>query len=156
MEEDPEGFQAGDTNLRRYVGNDPTNKVDPTGLADEPAEALAKLGDRIQVVDILRRYPEQLQKNDYDRISKRWEILRKMPRVSDEIDEVESKRLGRKVNKVIFPTEDDAREYEAIIALYNQMHKDGRGQDGSVMVPRDLYSPDKHMPRSSKTSKRCS
>jgi hypothetical protein len=27
----PCGFQAGDANLRRYVGNDPTNNVDPDG-----------------------------------------------------------------------------------------------------------------------------
>ena len=29
---DPLGFAAGDANLYRYVGNDPTNEVDPTGL----------------------------------------------------------------------------------------------------------------------------
>jgi uncharacterized protein RhaS with RHS repeats len=32
MQEDPIGFDAGDPNLRRYVGNDPTNATDPTGL----------------------------------------------------------------------------------------------------------------------------
>jgi uncharacterized protein RhaS with RHS repeats len=36
MEEDPEGFDAGDSNLMRYVGNDPTNATDPTGLEHEP------------------------------------------------------------------------------------------------------------------------
>lgn len=35
ISEDPLGFAAGDTNLRRYVKNDPTNKVDPTGLYDQ-------------------------------------------------------------------------------------------------------------------------
>ncbi len=30
--EDPIGFDAGDTDLYRYVGNNPTNAVDPTGL----------------------------------------------------------------------------------------------------------------------------
>ena len=30
---DPSGFSGGDANLYRYVGNDPLNKVDPTGLA---------------------------------------------------------------------------------------------------------------------------
>ena len=29
---DPSGFTAGDTNLRRYAGNSPTNFTDPTGL----------------------------------------------------------------------------------------------------------------------------
>jgi RHS repeat-associated protein len=30
--EDPIQFAAGDTNIRRYVGNDPVNRTDPTGL----------------------------------------------------------------------------------------------------------------------------
>ena len=32
--EDPKRFQAGDVNLDRYVGNNPTNATDPTGLQD--------------------------------------------------------------------------------------------------------------------------
>jgi hypothetical protein len=32
LEEDPERFGAGDTNLRRYVWNNPENFIDPTGL----------------------------------------------------------------------------------------------------------------------------
>jgi hypothetical protein len=32
LEEDPEGFDAGDTNLYRYVGDNPTNFTDPSGL----------------------------------------------------------------------------------------------------------------------------
>ena len=38
----PCGFDAGDANLRRVVGNDPTNATDPTGLFDVPT-ALGKL-----------------------------------------------------------------------------------------------------------------
>ena len=38
FEEDPEGFDAGDANLFRYVGNDPTNETDPSGTqAARPA-----------------------------------------------------------------------------------------------------------------------
>jgi RHS repeat-associated protein len=33
---DPIGFAGGDPNLYRYVGNDPTTFVDPSGLLDEP------------------------------------------------------------------------------------------------------------------------
>jgi RHS repeat-associated protein len=32
VSEDPIGFEAGDANLHRYVGNGPTNSVDPSGL----------------------------------------------------------------------------------------------------------------------------
>ncbi len=32
LSEDPLGFEAGDPNLRRYVENSPTNRVDPSGL----------------------------------------------------------------------------------------------------------------------------
>jgi RHS repeat-associated protein len=32
LSEDPKGFDAGDANTRRYVGNDPVNRVDPSGL----------------------------------------------------------------------------------------------------------------------------
>jgi RHS repeat-associated protein len=35
MSEDPKGFQAGDYNLYRYVGNDPLDRSDPTGLDGE-------------------------------------------------------------------------------------------------------------------------
>src|SRR5213078_4888698 len=41
--EDPKGFGAGDRNLYRYVGNGPTDAVDPSGLdAGIPPEAYAK------------------------------------------------------------------------------------------------------------------
>ena len=33
LRRDPKGFEAGDTNLYRYVGNSPTNATDPSGLA---------------------------------------------------------------------------------------------------------------------------
>jgi len=33
LSEDPIGLWSGDTNFKRYVGNDPVNEVDPTGLA---------------------------------------------------------------------------------------------------------------------------
>jgi RHS repeat-associated protein len=32
LQEDPIGFRGGDPNLRRYVGNDSMNGVDPSGL----------------------------------------------------------------------------------------------------------------------------
>ncbi len=35
MSQDPIGFESGDANLYRYVGNDPGNGVDPSGLASQ-------------------------------------------------------------------------------------------------------------------------
>ncbi len=32
LSEDPIGFEAGDSNLYRYVANNPTNHTDPSGL----------------------------------------------------------------------------------------------------------------------------
>jgi hypothetical protein len=42
----PCGFNAGDTNLYRYVGNDPTNATDPTGQARIPIwDRAGEVGD---------------------------------------------------------------------------------------------------------------
>jgi hypothetical protein len=35
LQEDPDGFSAGDPNLYRFVGNAPTNETDPSGLRGE-------------------------------------------------------------------------------------------------------------------------
>lgn len=39
LQEDPIGFEAGDMNLRRYVGNNPTNNTDPSGLVHLPSSS---------------------------------------------------------------------------------------------------------------------
>jgi RHS repeat-associated protein len=38
---DPKGFAAGDTNLYRFVGDDPTSGIDPTGLTKAPTLSTA-------------------------------------------------------------------------------------------------------------------
>ena len=40
ISEDPIGFEAGDANLYRYVGNGPTNAVDPSGLEENVSVSL--------------------------------------------------------------------------------------------------------------------
>ena len=47
MQEDPTGFDAGDANLRRVVGNDPTNATDPTGLLSIELESTPNAGKQI-------------------------------------------------------------------------------------------------------------
>jgi hypothetical protein len=46
---DPLGFAAGDANLYRYVGNDPTNATDPTGLCadDQIGNPLPKMNSTV-------------------------------------------------------------------------------------------------------------
>jgi hypothetical protein len=46
LQPDPEGFDALDPNLERFVGNDPTNATDPSGL--EPPKELDSLGHTIK------------------------------------------------------------------------------------------------------------
>jgi RHS repeat-associated protein len=57
VNEDPSGFKGGDANLFRYVGNDPLNQVDPSGLAAKwasgakasvPTAGWAALGQQAQ------------------------------------------------------------------------------------------------------------
>ena len=38
LSRDPIGFEAGDVNLYRYVGNEPTGKTDPSGLEEKRAQ----------------------------------------------------------------------------------------------------------------------
>jgi hypothetical protein len=53
LEEDPEGFDAGDADLYRYVGNNPTNATDPSG------NALFALGKQYAEVDLIEWLKEQ-------------------------------------------------------------------------------------------------
>jgi RHS repeat-associated protein len=60
ISQDPIGFEAGDANLYRYVGNSPTLFVDPSGLVEtEPMEDL---------VDTIENHP------DLTRAQKDWKI----------------------------------------------------------------------------------
>ena len=61
LSQDPIGFNAGDANLYRYVGNGPTNKTDPSGLEEIdgillPVEELLKLGVKQETIDYYRRH----------------------------------------------------------------------------------------------------
>jgi RHS repeat-associated protein len=57
MSEDPMGFAAEDANVRRYVGNNPTRHVDPTGKIATAAagawQAWGDYGDAKALIDLL-------------------------------------------------------------------------------------------------------
>ena len=57
MEGDPSGVSAGDANLRRFVGNDPTNATDPTGLA---------VGHHWVPVSVLEKFRDFLSDEAFD------------------------------------------------------------------------------------------
>ena len=64
LEEDPLGFEAGDANLYRYVGNGPTNKIDPYGLWEAIAFNVSFIdnvsmnyGFELAIKDIPKRIP---------------------------------------------------------------------------------------------------
>jgi hypothetical protein len=56
MEEDPEGFAAGDSNLYRYVNNRPTVKTDPSGLREADDRLTARTNSLVDVSQILENY----------------------------------------------------------------------------------------------------
>jgi hypothetical protein len=59
LEEDPDGFKAGDADLYRYVGNDPTNFTDPRGTV-AVGNLLARLAgeEEIKETPFYARQPE--------------------------------------------------------------------------------------------------
>jgi uncharacterized protein RhaS with RHS repeats len=56
--EDPTGFDAGDDNLYRFVGNDPTNSTDPTGL-QEKEQAVCQITS-VKLIRTKADFPEGL------------------------------------------------------------------------------------------------
>jgi hypothetical protein len=53
---DPKSFDAGDTNLYRYVGNHPTMATDPSGLFEE---GIKKPGEQWRIFNIFASNPDQ-------------------------------------------------------------------------------------------------
>jgi RHS repeat-associated protein len=72
ISQDPIGFEAGDANLYRYVGNGPTNGIDPSGLDDARglAGSVADMRERLdRLNDLVRGLRSHLPK-DYHPITK--------------------------------------------------------------------------------------
>jgi hypothetical protein len=65
LSEDPIGFEDGDANLQRYVGNGPTNLVDPSGLTNvEISQAASQRACQYEQFDRdLQRYVKARRQN---------------------------------------------------------------------------------------------
>lgn len=61
MSEDPKGFDAGDYNLFRYVGNDPLDRTDPMGLGFGAVTAWEGLAAYIRVAELEKERRNQPQ-----------------------------------------------------------------------------------------------
>ncbi|MBE9137984.1 RHS repeat protein [Nodosilinea sp. LEGE 07088] len=68
--EDPLGFGAGDSNLYRYVGNNPTNYVDPSGLIPDPIRRA--LGSDPGVYTGLA--PWEARESSYHEVQRQWAL----------------------------------------------------------------------------------
>jgi RHS repeat-associated protein len=70
ISEDPLGFSAGDSNLTRYVGNSPTNWVDPSGQSEvKPLEAMFGVGEysKRAIENYLRKNPPSSPQTETER-----------------------------------------------------------------------------------------
>jgi RHS repeat-associated protein len=104
MQEDPLGLAAGDSNLYRYVGNDPANAVDPSGLislffegAGQPLHGPGKQKTTIQTVFSYSTDPNKflfLNPDFHDDEFARRQIVR---RAVEEVIKAQTKRPGEKV-----------------------------------------------------------
>jgi hypothetical protein len=63
------GFRAGDTNLRRYVHNNPTNAVDPSGLAPAPKQVPTPVSPDLVVSDYAALLVTHLRLKQYMSLS---------------------------------------------------------------------------------------
>jgi RHS repeat-associated protein len=67
ISEDPIGFEAGDANLYRYVGNSSTNSIDPSGL--KPWWGIAKILKKKWTAETADRAGEQLAKELLEKLA---------------------------------------------------------------------------------------
>jgi len=54
---DPIGFAGGDVNLYRYVGNNPVNRVDPSGLLCPPPKTCCCCANSVKLVQAIKIPP---------------------------------------------------------------------------------------------------
>jgi hypothetical protein len=103
LEEDPIGFEGGDSNLNRYVGNDPVNATDPSGLLEcddrQNAPGNARLVDVSAILE--RRVNEvidEVRREFRPRLARQREEFFRNGLALEAVEEVFN-RLGRDVRE---------------------------------------------------------
>lgn len=125
---DPIGFKGGSINLYEYSGNDPVNKIDPTGL-NEFLDTLSEIGSQLvnggsKFVDEAKDIIKDAIK---DIINQETEVTPPSP--GKEVEKLQSEAVDR-ANDSVIPFYDDLRSVwdKAINAL--------SGEDGESCPPK--------------------
>jgi uncharacterized protein RhaS with RHS repeats len=111
ISEDPIGFEGGDTNLYRYVGNSPTNFVDPFGLCAT---------DNFDFLDGIQQIRTGLALGDAD------EIL-----IASDVRWPGNASVTNETNQPVYPliSTDEADSYEVLYPGATTPDKPGRSKD---------------------------
>ena len=88
IQQDPDEFDAGDPNLYRFVGNDPTNYRDPSGLFGEPNNFPGLNRPRSEIDDYLNLLlANSTSPADYaDKLATFWNIEKAAREAADKIE----------------------------------------------------------------------
>jgi RHS repeat-associated protein len=124
LSEDPIGFNAGDGNIQRYVGNDPVNYTDPSGLAEEPA-----YGTR----EWFHWWEGQDYHNPHKVGSKKWS--EREERKSRAADQLYEEVVARAEQDYSHLPQDDARR-NALRDIRNE-HRAAAARNGTASAPAD-------------------
>ncbi len=90
---DPKGFLAGDTNLSRYVGNDPSSEVDPTGLFPGPGGPGSNSAFW-QRMEAMQQHAAEAAQAAGERAAARWEAA--MRRSEARMEELQREAQARR------------------------------------------------------------
>jgi hypothetical protein len=109
---DPLGYEAGDANLRRYVGNSPTNATDPSGLE----EAVPRQGPRFKP-----GFETQLLRDDPENVIYQGDIHRQELTLPSErgkfvivMRPTQWRNSGLRGTITFFPDKDNCPQFESI------------------------------------------
>jgi RHS repeat-associated protein len=98
IEMDPIGFSAGDNNWYRFVGNGPTNVVDPSGLAPEKpkSEASPQAQELMKILPSVLESLKNIARGTTDTVERGGYILHVTKNNKHEVQECTNKESGPK------------------------------------------------------------